>query len=140
MFLVGCGGPTVDPNRPKTYPVKGVVTYKGEPVEGATVMFMASGSQERGAIGKTDTSGGFALTTFEAADGALPGPYRVTVSKTVVEDAPEEVGPGDASGAEPFSGTAKDLLPTKYKDANKSGLTAEVKETGDNSVTFDLTD
>lgn len=137
VCIVGCAGPSVDPNRPKTYPVSGVVTHNGQPVEDATVMFIASGTGGRGAVGKTDASGKFSLTTFEAGNGALPGSYRVAVSKTVLEGAPAEEGPGDGTN-EPFSGTAKDLLPAKYKDANKSGLTADVAEKDDNTFTFEL--
>ena len=136
LLLMGCGKPA-DPNRPKTIPVTGTVTYKGQPVEGATVTFFGG---TRGAVGLTDASGGFKMTTFEAADGAIPGTYKVMITKTVLEGAPAETGTGTASGAEPFFGTEKDLLPAKYKDVNQSGLTAEVKEGAAIDLKFDLTD
>jgi hypothetical protein len=134
----------VDPNRPKTAPVSGVVTYKGQPVEGATITFFAQPGKGRGAVGSTDASGQFTMTTFQPKDGAIPGSYRVSISKMDMEGAPAEGGPPTGGkkgeGGEPFSGIAKDLLPTKYKDAGKSGLTAEVKEDGAKDLKFELTD
>ena len=66
--------------------------------------------------------------------------YKVMITKTVLEGAPAETGTGTASGEEPFFGTEKDLLPAKYKDANQSGLTAEVKDGPAIQLKFDLTD
>ncbi len=135
-FAVGCGK-AVDPNRPKTFPVSGTVTYKGQPVEGATIMFVGG---KRGAAGRTDASGKFSMTTFEANDGAIPGSYKVAISKTILEGAPPEGATGTKPGVEPDSGKAKELLPEKYKDPAKSGLTVDVKEGGVKDLKFDLTD
>ncbi len=140
LFFLGCGGPATDPNRPKTVPATGSVTYQGSPVEGATVMFVSTSGQGRGAVANTDASGRFTLTTFEAGDGAIPGSYKVTISKSILEGAPEEGATGTEPGVEPDAGTAKDLVPAKYKDANQSGLTAEVKDGESNDFTFELTD
>lgn len=140
LLLVGCGE-TVDANRPKTVPVTGSVTYNGQPVDGATVTFMAGSSEGRGAVATTDASGKFLLTTFEAGDGAIPGSYKVTVSKTA-GGAPA-AGGGEIM-APPVGGMpteeVKDELPAKYKDASTSGLTADVKEGGTNDFPFPLTD
>jgi hypothetical protein len=136
LLVVGCG-PAVDPNRPKTYPVTGTVTYNGQPVSDAMVTFIGG---ERGAIGRTDESGQIQMTTFEAGDGALPGNYKVMISKTVLEGVPDEMGEGASPGEEPAMGEQKDLLPAKYKDANESGLTAEVGEGLPNEFHFELTD
>ncbi len=140
VFLVvaGCQSKPTDPNRPKTVPVSGVVTYKGQPVEGATVTFVSTAGK-RGAVATTDASGKFTMTTFEPKDGAIPGTYQVAIQKTVVEGAPQEGATGKG-GEEPPAGTLKDLLPAKYKDASKSGLTAEVKEGGTKDLKFELTD
>ena len=140
-LLVGCGE-TGDTNRPKTVPVTGSVTYNGQPVEGATVTFVTGGSGGRGALGTTDASGKFQLTTFEAGDGAIPGSYKVTIAKTTGETAPmtQEDGVVVPPTGGPPTTEVKDELPLKYKDASTSGLTADVKEGGDNQFTFDLTD
>jgi hypothetical protein len=139
LGLAGCSSRPVDPNRPKTVPVSGTVTYKGAPVEGATVTFFAQGGGKRGAVGRTDASGQFTLTTFDPKDGAIPGSYLVAIEKSVLEGAPPEGATGKA-GEEPPAGTVKDLIPSKYKDPNKSGLTADVKEGGVKDLKFDLTD
>jgi len=139
LLFVGCGE-TVDADRPETAPVTGTVTYNGQPVEGATVTFMAGASGGRGAVGTTDASGKFQLTTFEAGDGAIPGAYKVKIAKTV-GGAPT-AGEGEImappTGGPPTS-EVKDELPVKYKDENTSGLTADVKD-GDNDFPFELTD
>jgi len=135
--FVGCGD-AVDPNRPKTFPAGGQVTHKGQPVEGAIVMFVGANTGARGSIGKTDAAGNFSLTTFDAGDGALPGPYRITISKTIVEEVPER--PAATPGAEPINSVSKEMLPTKYKDPSTSGLLAEITDGGENQFVFDLTD
>lgn len=134
-LAIGCGGPAVDPNRPATVAVSGKVTRNGQPVEGATVTLLPKTSGGRGASGRTDTSGAFALTTFDPGDGAIPGSYLVTVSKTEIEGNSEIQE--DPNAPPPVH---KDLLPTRYKDPSQSGLTAEIKEGDPNQLAFDLTD
>ncbi len=73
LVLAGCGRRAV--------PVQGVVTLDGEPLAGATVVFMPDGGG-RPANGYTAADGMFQLTTFQPNDGALPGTYRVLVQKT----------------------------------------------------------
>ena len=138
VFILGCAQKG-DPNRPKTAPVAGTVTYKGQAVEGATVMFVSASASGRGAVGKTDASGRFTMTTFASGDGAIPGSYRVAIYKTSVEGAPAEGATGKA-GAEPSAGTIKDHLPAKYKEASSSGLTADVGDSGVKDLKFDLVD
>jgi len=141
-LLVGCGGDTGGADRPETVPVTGSVTYNGQPVEGATVTFVAGASEGRGALGTTDASGKFQLTTFEAGDGAIPGSYKVTVAKTTGDSGPmtQEDGVVVPPTGGPPTTEVKDELPVKYKDASTSGLTADVQEGQDNEFTFDLTD
>lgn len=138
VVVAGCQSRPTDPNRPKTVPVSGIVTYKGQPVEGATVTFISTAGK-RGAVATTDSAGRFVMTTFAPKDGVIPGSYQVSIQKTIIEGAPEEGATGKA-GEEPPAGTPKDLLPAKYKDASKSGLTVEIKEGGANDLKFDLTD
>jgi hypothetical protein len=76
LASVGCGGP-------KTVVVDAVVTLDGEPLAGATVLFVPEeGSRGRPAHGLTDLDGSLLLTTFDDDDGALPGAYRVVVMKS----------------------------------------------------------
>jgi hypothetical protein len=73
-LATGCG---------KTAAVKGRVTLDGKPVSAATVLFVPEdGDAGRPASGMTDGDGYFQLTTYRPDDGALPGAYRIVVSKT----------------------------------------------------------
>ncbi len=140
-LALGCGQAGDD--RPKTYPVTGVVTYNGDPVEGATVALQSTAGGQ-GAFGVTDAGGRYTLTTYTSGDGAAPGQYKVKVTKVKAAqagsggdtDSPDYVPPTaeDAPPAEP-----ENLLPAKYADPSTSGLTATVAES-DNTVNFDLTD
>ncbi len=142
LIVAGCAGPAGDPNRPKTVPVSGTVTYNGDPVEGATVTFMTDSAEGKGAVGRTDASGHFTLMTFEPGDGAVPGNYKVTVTKTKTEGtlSEEEANKYLERGENPPAPAVTDLLPEKYKSPETSGLTAEVTEGGENNFTFELTD
>jgi hypothetical protein len=156
--IVGCAQQS---DRPKTLKASGTVTYNGSPVEGAVVTFSPTGVGGHAASGTTDASGNFRLSTFESGDGAVPGSYAVSVSKTeggaqpdagvaggggqdydAIYEAMEKqgvdvMGSGEGAKAE---AEAKDLLPAKYKNPTESGLTAEVTEGGNNTFTFALED
>ncbi|MHB8901740.1 MAG: carboxypeptidase-like regulatory domain-containing protein [Thermoguttaceae bacterium] len=138
VLSVGCTPPK--PDRPTTYPVSGTVTYKGEPVADANLNFqLADGSSF--SLAKTDASGKYELMTYEAGDGALPGDYKVSISKFEATAATEAASEADyvppAEGAEPAA--SKSLLPDKYRNPETSGLTAKVVE-GPNTFDFELTD
>jgi len=150
--LVGC--PRGKPGL-KTVAVTGTVTLDGQPVDGASVAFSPKAPDGKAAVGLTDSSGKFTLKTDGTTEGALPGSYTVTVSKT-------SGGSADSAAMQPPSGQmsaeetaamakkaeemmrgggaveAKDLLPAKYKSPATSGLTAEVKKGGENNFTFEL--
>ncbi len=76
LVASGCGG------KGGLVAVRGVVTLDGQPVEGASVTFSPEEDSGKAAGGLTDSEGVFDLTTFSEGDGALPGDYRVTVTKT----------------------------------------------------------
>ena len=79
LVFPGCGS-----DRPGTVPVKGTVRYQGNVVEGARVMFMATGAtsaQAPAANGITDAEGRFTLMTFVPGDGAAVGQYKVLITK-----------------------------------------------------------
>ena len=132
-MVIGCGGAPVDPNRPTTFEAGGTVTYNGSPLEGATVAFLPQDPKAPGASGRTDASGKFVLTAFEAGDGAVPGSYLVTISK--VEKVADASDDSEAEVVVP-----KSLIPEKYNTPQGSGFTAEVTEGGENQFTFDLSD
>jgi hypothetical protein len=134
-LLGGCS--TKSDNRPRRVPVSGVVMYKGQPVEEATVLFEPTGGTPA-ATGTTDSAGRYRLTTFEAGDGAVPGEYKVAIRKVkVIRGKSAEPVPDDYVGPPPDE---KWLLPTKYGYSESSGLTASVKEGAENQFKFELAD
>jgi len=139
VIFSGCGG---EPGLDGTITVTGTVSYQGQPVEGAIVMFSPEG-EGRAASGRTDASGRFQLTTLKPDDGALPGRYKVALSKTEVEGAEmtsEEARAYYEKHRRAPTVTSKELLPEKYKKTATSGLMAEVTEGGENNFPFDLVD
>jgi len=138
ICAAGCGS-TPQSDHPTTYSVAGTVTMNGEPVADANVNFQLTDGS-RGASGLTDQQGNFSLTTFTAGDGALPGEYRVAITK--FEKPPQETQvPEDHPDYNPNVATfvPRNLLPAKYANPQTSELTATVTE-GANTVKFELTD
>jgi hypothetical protein len=77
-FAAGCGG------GPKLVPVAGRVVYAdGRPVTAASVSFTPDadkGNTGLLATGLLELDGSFTLRTYPHGDGAMVGPYKVTVS------------------------------------------------------------
>ena len=132
VLLAGCGGAAKD--KPKCAAVSGTVTYKGQPVEGATVSFWTD-KAPRAATGQTDAKGIFKLTTFDPNDGAIVGSHTVTVTKAA---AGAPVNAADMATGKPAA-EVKDALPAKYADAKTTPLKFEVKG-GSNTAPLDLVD
>jgi hypothetical protein len=65
------------------YPARGVVLYKGQPIEGAVVVFHPKGAHADLSVprpsGLTETGGAFSLSTGNR-EGAPAGDYVVTVA------------------------------------------------------------
>lgn len=123
----GCGS-----DRPGTVPVQGTVLYRGKAVEGARVMFMATGAQAPAASGETNAQGHFTLMTFEPGDGAIAGQYKVLITKR--QESPDPKQPDS-----PYKIT-RDLLPARYGNPTRTDLTAEVTPGGPNDFSFELKD
>ncbi len=136
-----------------TIPVTGTVTLDGSPLAGARVSFSPKGGG-RAAVGLTDESGRFELTTNVAGDGALAGSYGVAISKTAAAPSaaaaddprarggdltPEQIQAMQAAAAGAKAPGAQSLLPAKYGSADTSGFTAEVKAGEANDFTFKMT-
>jgi hypothetical protein len=120
-LLTGCGGNLV--------PVRGVVRLDKKPVEKAGVMFHAV---DKGPVasGTTDAQGRFELFTVNDR-GALPGKYKVTVSRA-------EVVGGETEEAVLISGQrVVRITPERYGDPKSTPLTATVQR-GAGPFEFDL--
>jgi hypothetical protein len=146
VVLLGCAADV----GPATHSVSGTVTLNGAPTEGITVSFVPDGSGQN-AVGTTDASGNYKLTTRKKDDGAVAGRYKVTFAKyeggpsevaaagevhadyDITNEYPEGYDESAAAEIEP----SKNLLPDKYAEPSTSGLTAEVVE-GENKHDFNL--
>jgi hypothetical protein len=113
-------------------PVDGVVTLDGNPVAGAAVLFMPAGEAGRPASGRTNRRGIFRLSTYRVGDGALPGAYRVVVTKTEAIPPPPEAKPDDRESVlEHYKALRakkrkESLLPVLYADSSKTPLRCTV--------------
>jgi len=119
--MAGCGGP----EGPAIAPVTGVVTLKGEPVEGAEVTFIPQSG--RPSVGVTDKKGKYTLQYAGNRQGAVLGKHKVTIStrRQGVE------GEGSQPSVEPRPET----IPARYNVATE--LEVEV-ESGSNEFDFQL--
>jgi hypothetical protein len=142
IALVGCGESDSLP----TVSVNGTVTLGGKPLEGAVVAFTPTGAEGQSASGTTDASGRYSLTT-RTSDGAIPGDYKVTITKYdapppttggPAETTPEGGMPASYTGADPDTPPSKNLLPEKYANGDTSGFTAKVTAGAPNTHDFAL--
>jgi hypothetical protein len=137
--LLGCGPEGV--SLEGVVPVSGTVTQGGAPLEGAAVTF-APTDGGRTASGLTDENGEFVLTTLQPGDGAMPGSYKVAITKkeTVGKEYTEEEANEyyNKHQKQPPAPEIKNLLDEKYADPETSGLTADVPEGGVSDLKFDM--
>ena len=137
------GGCSSGARRPPTYPVTGTVTFQGKPVAGAVITFVPADKGEA-ASAITDSEGRYALTTWQAGDGARPGEYRVKVSKQeqqtvdpakLVQNLSIEEEQKIYVESKKAPPPAKRLIPGKFENEQTSGLVHKVAE---KPTTFDI--
>jgi hypothetical protein len=133
-WLSGCGGGGGD--TPDMYTTTGVVTYNGEPVAGANVVFHPIEDDRGGrpATGVTNEAGEFSLRMF-GQEGAVPGDYKVTV----VIPPPMTEATDESVYAEP-TGEEESPIPRIYTTVLETPLTATITENGENNFPFTLED
>lgn len=134
--LTGCSG--LDEwaaNRPPVYEPSGVVTMKGAPVEGATVIYHSQ-DHELSAQGLTDKDGRFTLTTLDQDDGAVAGMHKVVITKRVYKEVKTKYdSPEEASVAS----IPTDVLSLKLASPATTPLEATVSSSGGNEASFEVT-
>jgi hypothetical protein len=144
LALAGCSS---DDGRLPVVPVTGSVTYKGQPVADAQVIFLNRENNRPAATANTGVDGSFRLSTYEEGDGATPGNYWVTVSKlkgaapsdpNAPFDPVADMKAAERSGAP--TPAAQNLLPEKYSKAGQHSLGFTVDAKGSNHFPIELTD
>lgn len=119
LVVVTMAGCSESIDRPRTFPVSGKVTYKGQPVTKGTITFQPDEGQA--SVADIQTDGTYRLSTFGEGDGAVAGHYRIYV---ISNTADPSLMPGSSPGWKP----PKDLVPTKYGKPETSGLETTVSE------------
>ena len=124
--LSGCGRVKIE----GLVPVRGTVTFNGEPLEGAAVCFTPKEFKtgDRLGTGKTDTAGRFELRTIGEL-GVLPGEYIVVVIKNEASavNQPQKIDPKTKRPAPP---KVKTLIPKRYSDPKTSDMSVVVDKNG----------
>lgn len=113
----------------KTYPVSGVVQFKGKPIAGAELAFFpidASAPDEVRPKAKANETGRFEAWTYVQNDGLPAGKYRVTVVHHEVA-----VSKGTIV-AKP------NTLPGKYATLDKTDLQVEILPSKNETISIDL--
>jgi hypothetical protein len=126
LVMTGCAASPDD-----RLPVRGTVTYDGQPMDGGVILFLPQGenADKRIKVGGDIVKGKYAIP---AGKGPNPGLCRVEITwkrKTGRKLRNNEVGGPPVD--EEVEG-----LPPKYH--TQSTLTAEIKPSGRNTVDFDL--
>jgi hypothetical protein len=121
-LLLGCGcgcGAKGAGSSPTLIPVKGKVTFKGQPLTTGTVRFEPE-DYGRPATGALQSDGTFVLSTLTEGDGVVAGHHRVSII-----------------GANATSKSKSAGLPRKYGDGASSKLEADVSAEK-TEFTFDI--
>ena len=125
VTALGCGE-----SGPPLFEATGSVTFRGNPVENASVTFQPEGGQP--AVGRTDAQGNFQLTT-RGRPGVAPGPSKVAITSV------EAIGKPSQNPEMGAATRLRSLIPVKYSKFESSGLTANVQDSGENNFVFELT-
>jgi len=132
----GCGdrGPVRPADLPKLHPVNITITQGGAPLEGATVNLLSkTPATYSSASAVTDASGVAVLRTY-GFTGVPEGQYTVTVAKTAVEGATEQM---DGNTKILVGGKIYQYVDAKYHDAETSTLSIDIKA-GTTNETLDI--
>lgn len=115
LLVTGCGS-----SGPQLGEVSGTVTFDGQPLDHATVVFKPTEGRE--SAGVTDATGHYELGFAGEQMGAIVGSHKVRIIPATEDD-----------NGNPLPNAVR--LPKKYNEDTE--LTADVKS-GDNTCNFDL--
>jgi hypothetical protein len=129
LLLASCGGGAGE-NLP-VVPASGKVTYMGAALDGATLVFApADGKHVGTALSGSD--GAFSIT-MNNQSGALPGTYKVLVTKMLFSE--PKLAPGEHV---PTPGESKSLIPEKYGKLESTDLSVTIPEAGTDAIVVDV--
>lgn len=134
LISMGCGG---GPDRSSTAPVSGVVTFDGAPLASGTITFETTGSRPASGIIKEGAI--LNVMTYEPDDGAPIGTHKVSITATETAKSAVVANPGETTDFDPnYMGGGNSLIPEKYNNPSTSGLVAEISDSPENVLQFDL--
>ena len=117
MILTGCGG-----EADGLVPATGTITIDNQPGANAAVAFVPqTGTPGNGGTAIADAAGHYEIVSPQGKKGIAAGNYKVTVSRRLNADG----SPPDPNVPE-IESSAKETLPIKYRDRDKTELTATV--------------
>ena len=132
LGFLGCQSNTkpLPEDAPPLFPATAKVTYNGSPLADAVVVF-APTAGKIGGFGKTDANGQVQLQAYPPHEGVPAGDYLVMITKSESVDVP---------GGDPDNKQTKTnfLIPQKYGNPGKSGLSASVSQGDDQEFVFEL--
>jgi hypothetical protein len=132
LGIAGCGTAQPTGEILETVDASGTLTLNGEPLEFYQVAFFPT--DNRPAMGISDSTGKFSLGTNKPGDGAIVGPHKVAVTW---------VGPPSTDPNEGIMEFTSPPPPTveidpKYSNPETSGLVIEVPATGSSELNIRL--
>jgi hypothetical protein len=116
MATTGCA----DPKKP--YPVKGTILFEDDQPARELANYLVtfeSPELHASAVGLVGEDGTFHLRTLKENDGAIPGPYRVTLTPPL----PPEI---QADRRRPRTKVVKDVIDPRYENSDTTDLAATV--------------
>jgi hypothetical protein len=130
---VGCA----DGALPDMVPIHGSVSYRGQPLDHGTVIFLPT-SGARQASGEIGRDGMYELTTLEKGDGAQFGEYKIVIHS--LQAHPGEPTRMEYEEAAQRGIQRKQQVPLKYTSPETTPLEATVDAKHSGREDFELTD
>ena len=122
--------------------VVGTVTFNSKPLEEGTIIFTVSGARDASGLIKNGEIQ--QVTSFKPGDGVPVGEAKVAIiavkssANSISGGSQSDAGNPASPGSSTVMTSSEFLIPTRYTNPEKSGLTATITK-GKNEVNFDLT-
>jgi hypothetical protein len=131
VAAVGCGKADVEAGYVGT---GGTIQLDGQPASNTLVTYIPQGTTGgTGGSGMTDSTGRYEIVSPQGKRGLPPGKYKVTVSRRLNPD-----GSPPPADEWPIESQARETLPAKYSDKDKTELSINLAEGDKRSFDFSL--